>query len=380
MDEPAELDVEYVLDLCEEVIGASAVRNATFPWLRSGPSLSHPRGTRLPVHGFWPEHSLIAEFCEERDSALPLSSDRSSTKSGVDRDPQWRASAEHKADLLTARGIRLARIEEGSFAPTPRGMARDRARDLTVVERNLGEVQLTSPEQDPPEERGEEVPTAVADRETVADERDQLRTFMEQFSRADLVSGDWFPRLLAFSLDTYTKKVDAQYFLEKYPGVLPDAIVDQRVRVAARYAGIEGFLSASAYNGAVAATIGKRGGASSITGPAALGTMTIDLAYLSQLQIRLAYDIAVIYGVPPDLDDPEDLWNLIRVAFTIKGGDLAREGATKFAPAVVRQLVKKYYAGPVLNAAKDLPLVGRVLLQRNVIKIGIPLIGIPLAV
>jgi tellurite resistance protein len=49
-------------------------------------------------------------------------------------------------------------------------------------------------------------------------------------------------------------------------------------------------------------------------------------------------------------------------------------------PPLMRQVIKRYYSGPVLAAAKGLPIVGKFLLQRNVIKIGIPVVGVPVAV
>lgn len=106
----------------------------------------------------------------------------------------------------------------------------------------------------------------------------------------------------------------------------------------------------------------------------------VDVAYITQLQLRLAYDIAVLYGITINMDDPDDLWKLIRVAFTIKGGEAIREGIVKAVPALVRPLLKRLYSGAVLSAAKSLPVVGKFLLQRTVIKVGIPLVGIPLAV
>jgi tellurite resistance protein len=68
------------------------------------------------------------------------------------------------------------------------------------------------------------------------------------------------------------------------------------------------------------------------------------------------------------------------VAFTIKSGTTVKEGVTKAAPPLIRHLIKKFYSKGVLNAAKGLPFVGKFLLQRNVIKIGIPVVGVPLAV
>lgn len=220
----------------------------------------------------------------------------------------------------------------------------------------------------------------VAEREHVERERSEIREFVRRLSGDDIKSGGWFTKLLSQSLSAYTSKVDWQYFQGKYKGVPADAIVDQRIKMASRYAAIEGGISASAYTATIAATIGSLGGASPATVPAAIATVMVDIVYITQLQLRLAYDIAVLYRVPLDLSDPDDLWKLIRVAFTIKSGELAREGAAKAVPAVMRPLIKRFYSKGVLEAAKGLPVVGRYLLQRNVIKIGIPLVGVPLTV
>jgi hypothetical protein len=217
----------------------------------------------------------------------------------------------------------------------------------------------------------QKAPAAVddddADRSVVEQERDELRGFISDLSPGDIKSGGWFTKLLAQSLSTYTEKVDWQYFRSKYTGLPPDAIVNQRIQMAARYAAIEGGLSASAYTGAVAATIGTLGGASPATVPAAVATMMVDVAYTTQLQLRLAYDISVLYRVPLDTSDPDDLWKLIRIAFTIKSGEVVREGVLKTVPAMMRPVIKRFYSKSVLNAAKGLPFVGKYLLQRNVI-------------
>jgi hypothetical protein len=74
------------------------------------------------------------------------------------------------------------------------------------------------------------------------------------------------------------------------------------------------------------------------------------------------------------------MWKLIRVAFTIKSGEVVREGVVKAVPVIVRPVIKRFYSKGVLAAAKGLPFVGKFLLQRNVIKVGIPVVGVPLAV
>lgn len=219
-----------------------------------------------------------------------------------------------------------------------------------------------------------------ADRKVVENERAELRDFIKGLSPDDIKSGGWFTQLVAQGLSSYTDKVSWQYFQEKYEGVPADAIVDQRIKMATRYAALEGGLSAGAYSAAIISTLGTLGGSSPATVPAAVATVMVDVAIITQLQLRLAYDVAVLYRVPLDLSDPDDMWKLIRVAFTIKSGELARGGVAKVVPAMMRPVIKRFYSGAVLTTAKGLPFVGKFLLQRTVIKIGIPLVGVPLAV
>ncbi|MCL1841978.1 MAG: TerB family tellurite resistance protein [Propionibacteriaceae bacterium] len=220
----------------------------------------------------------------------------------------------------------------------------------------------------------------IADKSAVREAMDSLRTFVAKLRPEDITSGNWFTDLLSQAVTVYTQKVDWKYFQDKYPGMPADAVVDQRIKMAMRYAAIEGGLSAGAYTGTVAATIGSLGGASPATVPAAVATIMTDVAYTTQLQLKLAWDIAVLYRVPLDMTDPDDLWKLIRVAFTIKAGEAGREAVAKAVPIVVRPLVKKLFSGGVLTAAKALPVVGKYLLQRTIIKVAIPGVGIPLAV
>ncbi|OLT28356.1 hypothetical protein BJF79_11025 [Actinomadura sp. CNU-125] len=219
-----------------------------------------------------------------------------------------------------------------------------------------------------------------SDREAVEQERARLREFVKGLSADDIKSGGWFTKLCTQALRSYTENATWEYFKQKYEGMPADGIVEQQIKLAAKYAAIEGGISSSVYAGTIAATIGSLGGASPATVPAGVVTFMVDLTYISQLQMRLAHDIAVIYQIPLDVNDPEDMLKLIRVAFGIKAGEAVRSGVTKFVPGLVRQVLKKYYSGPVLAAAKSLSFVGKHLLQRNIIKFAIPGIGVPLTI
>jgi hypothetical protein len=209
-------------------------------------------------------------------------------------------------------------------------------------------------------------------------ELNQAQEFAKTTSLEDIQSGEWFVKLLHLALKKYQEKVNAAYFQEKYPGLPPDAIVDRRIDLAQKYAALEGGSTAAAYTAAVAATIGTQGGASPLTIPAALTAFAVDLGYTSLLQLRLAYDISVIYGKPLDYDDPEDLYDLLVLAFGIKAGEVFSGSLQKLSPEAVRILIKKTATGSSLKRLQALPVVGKYLLQRNLIKMAIPVVGIGL--
>lgn len=210
-------------------------------------------------------------------------------------------------------------------------------------------------------------------------EIDELEAQARATSAAELKDGAWFAKLLRMALETYAREVSAEFFFRKYPGLPADAIAERRIQLAQRYAMIEGGLTASAYTGAVAATIGTGGAASPLTIPGAVVTFTADLLYVTRLQLRLAYDLAVLYGTPVDVNDPEDLYDLIRVAFGIKAGEVLRGALPRIAPEAARQGVKAVIKGPVLAFLQALPVVGQYLLQRNIVKFAVPLFGIPVS-
>lgn len=220
-----------------------------------------------------------------------------------------------------------------------------------------------------------------AEKSAVNSEISELKEFIKSnIQIEDFKSGEWFGHLLKHALDTYQKKVDWAYFQEKYEGIPADVIVAERIKMASRYAAVGGGLTATAYTSVVAATIGTRGKASPYAKPAAITSFLVDTMYLSQLQLRLAFDISVLYRVPLDLSDPDDLWKLVKVAFLIKVGESSSQILTKGTPRVVTKIIKRFYSKELLKAAKSIPVIGKHLLQRNAIKFAIPAVGIPLSV
>jgi hypothetical protein len=189
---------------------------------------------------------------------------------------------------------------------------------------------------------------------------------------------NWFGKLLLHFLKVYREKVNAAYFLEKYPGLPSDAIVDRRIKSAQMAAAASGGTTGLANTALIAATIGSLGGASPLAVPATIVSIVADTAYVARLQLELAYDISVLYGYPLDFEDAEDLAVLLNLAFGIKVGEIFTRTLRGLAPEGTRLLVKNVASGATLGWLKALPVVGRYLLQRNIIKTAIPLVGIGL--
>lgn len=213
----------------------------------------------------------------------------------------------------------------------------------------------------------------------VKSELENLKKLASTITVKELKEGLWFSKLLKHALSSYTEKVDAAYFTEKYPNLPRDGIVDRRVALAKKYTAIAGGLNAGAYSAAVLTTIGSAGGASPLMVPAAVTSFTADILYTSMMQLRLAYDLSVLYEYPIDIDDPSDLIDLIKIAFGIKTGETLTNAAIKIAPEATRVGVKTMISGSRLATLKALPVIGKHLLQRNLIKFAIPAVAIPLS-
>ncbi|ANO17385.1 Uncharacterised protein [Mycobacteroides abscessus subsp. abscessus] len=133
----SESDEHYILDLCDEILGVVGRRQERFDWLRGDPSPTRPRGSTLPVDGYWPELGLVVEFQEEQHSQPSPFFDRRQTVSGVGRGEQRRLYDERKRTVIPAHGLRLVVIEKSEFIVRSRRIVRDRARDVDVVRRCL---------------------------------------------------------------------------------------------------------------------------------------------------------------------------------------------------------------------------------------------------
>lgn len=126
----ANSDEHYVIDLCDEVLGEKAKRQAKFDFLKGD------TGRALPVDAYYVNKKLVIEYHECQHSESVKFFDRKITVSGVTRDQQRRIYDERRKIELPKHGITLIEISYKAFGASKK-LKRDRKKDLAIVRKIL---------------------------------------------------------------------------------------------------------------------------------------------------------------------------------------------------------------------------------------------------
>lgn len=129
----------YVVDLCDQILGETALTQHMFDWLLGDPGMSGRRA-KLPVDAYWPGHRLVVEYRElQHDQPMPhFDKPDKLTVSGVHRGEQ-RALYDARRDTeIPAHGLRLIVIRPADLDADGRGrLRRNREADLAVLRKIL---------------------------------------------------------------------------------------------------------------------------------------------------------------------------------------------------------------------------------------------------
>lgn len=193
-------------------------------------------------------------------------------------------------------------------------------------------------------------------------------------------SGDWLLRLIHRAFRTYYQRATTEDLRQKYGSRDRDFIEAKLVKLACRMSALLGgvtgvAISADEIVGIVTAGEGGVGLPANIAvGGAAIMAEAVSLV---RLQLKLVANLARLYEVPLDPDDPEDI--LIILAFALGGsaaeyaGKVAARAGTHLSKEAVRSIVSK-------DVLKQLQALGRKIgvkiLQRTVLKYVVPLASI----
>ncbi len=223
-------------------------------------------------------------------------------------------------------------------------------------------------------------PVSAADEPTESRVRRDLRDALRQakkFSRGDISSGDWFPKLLKIALASGAKHATLEGFHRQYPGLTDDQIVEERIARAKRYAAVKAVVSSTVYSAAVGAAIGSFGSGMLIGVPIAVTAFLADTLVATRLKVGLAHEIGVVYGHQFNFKDSEDVYDLLRIAFGKKAGAVARDETAGEMPSAKESGWLAFAKGTAKAWAKALPKVGKFLLRRQALKFMVPVISVP---
>jgi hypothetical protein len=160
------------------------------------------------------------------------------------------------------------------------------------------------------------------------------------------ISG-WFWGQLLDVLHTHSSDVDLGYLQGKYAGLPREEIARRRIRGAAGLAALVGLASGAAISIAEGAAL-----LSAWLGPVSIPVVAValpvsvlafafELILVLRIQLRLAYDLFLLYELPTDIHNPEQVQEIVGVALGIKSAELAGQALQKIVPQVGPVLLRK---------------------------------------
>lgn len=210
----------------------------------------------------------------------------------------------------------------------------------------------------------------------VKEELAQAKQLSQQFSIEEFKSGEWFFRLILMVKGSYERNARAAYFQQKYPDLSPDEIADKLISVTVRYATIAGGVSGVATSANEIMTISSAGLAWSLF----VGSVGAEMVYLARVQMRLILDLAVIYDIQLDPEDPEDVLLVFGYALGVAPADALGQLLQISGRAVTKDAVRKYISKSTLKTVQELgQKIGLKILQRSIIKFAIPVASVAIS-
>ncbi|MFK4144336.1 hypothetical protein [Streptomyces sp. NPDC004065] len=132
-------DETYVIGLCNQILGETALPQHRFDWLLGDPGAGGRR-VRLPVDAYWPGHQLVVEYRElQHDQPVPhFDKPDRLTVSGVHRGEQRALYDARRETEIPAHGLRLVVVRPADLDADGRGrLRRNEEADLAVLRKIL---------------------------------------------------------------------------------------------------------------------------------------------------------------------------------------------------------------------------------------------------
>lgn len=130
-------DEHYILQLCDNLLKATASRQHRFDFLRGDPGKSG-RCVRLPVDAYYEANGLVIEYRERQHSEPIAIMDQRMTVSKVPRGEQRRRYDRRRREVLPANKMTLVELDYSMFKHgRNKRLTRDPVADSEVIRSRL---------------------------------------------------------------------------------------------------------------------------------------------------------------------------------------------------------------------------------------------------
>lgn len=207
----------------------------------------------------------------------------------------------------------------------------------------------------------------------VSSELEQAKKLLKEIPVEALKNGDWFLHLLGQVINAHQKNLSVDYFKQKYPGYTQDEIADKVISATENYAAVVGGLTGVAASAGLIASIPSGG----VTTAIWLSSIGAEIMCVAMLQLKLVLDLAIVYDIKLDPEDPEDIMTLFSYGLGIKTTTVVGDFSTGAATHATKNAVKSYFSKGKLKSVQSMGrVIGIKILQRDIIKYAVPMVGV----
>jgi len=136
-DQIIHIDEQYILDLCDAVLGLTGQHQHRFDFLRGDPG-KNGKTIMLPVDIYYPSLNLVIEYHERQHTEDVPFFDKKMTVSGISRKEQRRRYDEIRRQVLPQHNITLIEFSYQDFDHDIRKrLKRNRDRDEVIIRNKL---------------------------------------------------------------------------------------------------------------------------------------------------------------------------------------------------------------------------------------------------
>lgn len=201
----------------------------------------------------------------------------------------------------------------------------------------------------------------------------QVRAFMQQLRPEALKNGAWFLALLNQAYHSYDHAGRAEHFKTKYAHLSREELVERLALYAERSSGLGGAMAGWAFSVTQLAWLTSFGATSAFL----LVTASTEVFYLLWLQTQLIFDLAQIYDLALNPNEPDDLLLIFAYTIGLEPDEFIGKGLDTATNNSAKKLALIYASRGAVEGLKDFSqIVGVRILQQTALRYIVPVASV----